>query len=409
MTAIVNMASESRNRLARILLVVVEVFPEIMRELITSCIPYTTLFNMIQSDLPMRDNLTSTEQEMVQNLPNGYSGVDTIFVCKVIRHFKLLPPPSSGKWGKPVICSQNSISDDVERIRNFRNEICHRPEANVTENEMQHYFTEFIGLGSRFDSFFSSRSVRTEFEKRISLQRTMCIDPEMENKYILALERISELKLELKAKAKDNTTINIFFTDDVDNMIKETGNNQTGNEETVSMELRIYGVKNELDAREKIEAAKEILNEGRYTLQIKETTTGSLIISIDVTKAILQYRKTLLAEMCLLVDDILVICEHDSVVSTVLEQCKDHPHDEDHWITSFYQNSEGRQKCVVLNVDVARTSLGSCDELGEAVADLVRDVAPVIDADSEGLGVIDVVVQAGEDCNGNQNSLIWFT
>lgn len=44
------LTKESRTRLARILLVVSDVFPDMMQEILVNSIPPRTLYNMIQND-----------------------------------------------------------------------------------------------------------------------------------------------------------------------------------------------------------------------------------------------------------------------------------------------------------------------------------------------------------------------
>lgn len=57
------LTKESRTRLARILLVVSDVFPDMMQEILLNSIPPRTLYNMIQNDKTMSDNLNSKEKK----------------------------------------------------------------------------------------------------------------------------------------------------------------------------------------------------------------------------------------------------------------------------------------------------------------------------------------------------------
>lgn len=181
---------ESRTRLARILLVVSDVCPEIMQELLLNSIPPRTLFNMIQNDKKMNDNLNSKEQKIVQDMyQKGFGDVDVTFAYKLLKYFNLIPTPTQNWGAEPKSCDL-TVSDDVERIHHLRNSVCHRASKEVSETELQKYFTDFIEIGRRFDKEFQKHLKFGYFSKIMALQ-TQSIDSETEAKYTNALEEIA--------------------------------------------------------------------------------------------------------------------------------------------------------------------------------------------------------------------------
>ena len=88
----------------------------------------------------------------------GFADVDVTFAYKLLKYFNLIPTPTQN-WGREPRSCDLSVSDDVERIHHWRNSVCHRASKEVSETELQKYFTDFIEIGRRFD---------TEFQKHLN-------------------------------------------------------------------------------------------------------------------------------------------------------------------------------------------------------------------------------------------------
>lgn len=196
MATAMSQTRESRTRLARILLVICDVFPKIMQELLLYSIPPRTLIIMIKKDKTITDNLNTKEQKILQDMYHkGYSDVDVSFAYKLLRVLNLIEEPSQN-WGQEAASCDVSVSDDVERIHHFRNSVCHRALAEVTEAGLQKHFADFIAIGRRIDQHLH-KNPNFGFEKEILLLQTKSIDAAAEEKYINALEEICELKRKL--------------------------------------------------------------------------------------------------------------------------------------------------------------------------------------------------------------------
>ncbi|XP_063404390.1 uncharacterized protein LOC134687862 [Mytilus trossulus] len=215
---------ESRTRLARILLVVSDVCPEIMQELLLNSIPPRTLFNMIQNDKKMKDNLNSKKQKIVQDMfHKGYADIDVTFaynMYKLLKYFNLIRTPLQN-WGREPRSCDLLVSDDVERIHHWRNSVCHRASKEVSETELQKYFTDCIEVGRRFDKEFHRHLNFGYFIKILALQ-TQSIDAATEAKYTNALEEICELKLQIRHTMKNDKTLDIYYGIDIESLMQET-------------------------------------------------------------------------------------------------------------------------------------------------------------------------------------------
>lgn len=193
---------ESKTRLARYSLVVFNEFPEMMQELLLHHISPIALYTMIGQDDKLNPkgqnngSLNFEERKMFQSMyHNGYADVDVTFAYKLLKYFDIIPTPTQ-TWGRPPGSYDILISDDVERIRLYRNSLCHRASKEISETEFQEWFTDFIDIGSRFDTFLKKNPKNGFLAKILSL-KSDSIDVKNEEKYVNALEEICELKRKL--------------------------------------------------------------------------------------------------------------------------------------------------------------------------------------------------------------------
>lgn len=80
----------------------------------------------------------------------------------------------------------------------------------------------------------------------------------------------------------------------------------------------IHGCKNEEEATVRINSFKDRLNDGRYTIKLDNASHGSILLYISIKTKMLQYRKSLLAEVNGFVEDILVLVDVDGDVTATL-------------------------------------------------------------------------------------------
>ncbi|CAC5417613.1 unnamed protein product [Mytilus coruscus] len=394
---------ESRTRLARILLVVSDVFPEIMQELLLDSIPPRTLFNMIQNDRKMSDNLNSKEQKIVQDMyQRGYADVDVTFAYKLLKYFNLIPTPTQS-WGREPRSRDLSVSDDVERIHHFRNSVCHRASKEVSEKEFQKYFTDFIEIGKRLDTYLQKNSTFGFSTKVLSL-RTNSIDAETEEKYTNALEEICELKLQLRHKLKNDKTLNIYYGIDFESMIQETNEKGGEDEGEVAATIVIHGCDNEEEITEKINNLKENLNTGRYTIKLNSASHGSILLYVSIQTKMLKYRKSFMAEVTGFMEDILGISTVDCDVTATLrlfdfildkDGCTKSSTRQDEWPSTYVMQPGIQKKPIRLDVGIKIKTLESSTCLHENVIGFVTNVLETGNENviSQEQHVIDVILQ----------------
>lgn len=145
---------ENLMRKNRVRTVVLDVFPEMYKAMISNSCPPVTLQTKIKNDerFLTRDYVTSDEKKILQTLENSrYSKMDGVLIYKVIRYFNLVEEPTNG-WNKLPAANHIKQGDDVERMRQFRNKYVHLPIWNISDEQFEHFFNESIEIASRLDA-----------------------------------------------------------------------------------------------------------------------------------------------------------------------------------------------------------------------------------------------------------------
>lgn len=194
-------AEEDINHHMNAAMVVIDVYPQMIREMIVNHIPPKTVLMLIQNDADniLMKNITSRQKDMILKLDTaGYNALDLSCLYKLVRHCKLLNPPKQG-WDKTPKPEDQSEGDDLERMKKIRNAIFHRPRGGLSESERNHFFQQSIEIATRVDIRIGSPS--NGFKRKIEeikseIVRTVnpfvrTVSPE---KYMEFLENFAECR-----------------------------------------------------------------------------------------------------------------------------------------------------------------------------------------------------------------------
>lgn len=132
----------------------------------------------------------------------GYNSLDISLFYKIIRYFKLLRPPNQG-WGKKPESGDINKGDDVERMKNLRNDVIHRPAGGLSELEINDFFRQSIEIAKRMDDRIGRP--QNGFESKVEEIRSYTITHE---NYIKLLEKC----VEHQGKISYISTIIYIFT-----------------------------------------------------------------------------------------------------------------------------------------------------------------------------------------------------
>jgi hypothetical protein len=192
----VHTINQGRIIYARLGLVVVDIFPNILREIMRSNILPEVLYRKIRkrkNKPSVFDKMTYEERVSLNTLTNGtYDNIDFVTLYKLMRLLSILDDPKQG-WGKPPTNTDVAISDDVERLRFIRNNIVHRIKANIDLFEMLDYFSNIVNITQRIDTNLGKLPDQG-FAREVLNFQTHCMNPEMEQSYYQALKDIEVIE-----------------------------------------------------------------------------------------------------------------------------------------------------------------------------------------------------------------------
>ncbi|VDI62348.1 Hypothetical predicted protein [Mytilus galloprovincialis] len=193
-------------------IVVLDIYPEIMREMIHNEFPPKSVLRLIQNhevNQTFVKQFTPKERRMISKLDSdGYNDLDLPCLYKVIRYFHLIPTPRKG-WGQRPQPEDQSEGDDIERMKRHCSDIIHRTRARLTESEKHFFFRESIEIAKRMDNRIGSP--RNGFESRIqNVQSNLLI----QEKYVEALEKNAEYQGSLQ-EVPHGPNISLYYGNDI--------------------------------------------------------------------------------------------------------------------------------------------------------------------------------------------------
>ena len=189
--------NQGKTNYARLGLVVADIFPNILREIMRSIILPEGLCRQIKKQHKKKpsflNKMTHGEHVSLITLSNGtYNNIDFTLLYKLMRSFSILDDPRQG-WGNQPTIADVTISDDVERLRFARNKLVHRIKADIDSIEMSDYFSNIVNITQRIDTNLGKLPDQG-FAREVLNFQTHCMDSEMEQKYYQALKDIEDIK-----------------------------------------------------------------------------------------------------------------------------------------------------------------------------------------------------------------------
>lgn len=181
----------SREFFLRIAIIIIDIFPDILRDILQSTITASQLHQRFKSG-SHKCVLFSDQKIIVEDLQhsNTFRSLDISLMYKLIRGFALITPPSQG-WGRDPDPSDIVIADDVERIRLFRNKLAHGCETSIKRKLFDEYIKQFSEICKRVDNHFSAK---TSYEQRVVECKTCTIDIQLKEKYEEAVKELENYK-----------------------------------------------------------------------------------------------------------------------------------------------------------------------------------------------------------------------
>ncbi|VDI00796.1 Hypothetical predicted protein [Mytilus galloprovincialis] len=272
---------------ATAVIVVLDIFPQIMREMIVNNFPPKGVSRQIQNEpnQTFKKQLTPTEKNMISKLDvTGYNDLDISCLYKIIRNFNLLPSPNQG-WGQKPKPEDQSEGDDVERMKSHRNDILHRPRGGLPESEKKKFFQESIEIAKRMDKRIGSP--KNGFQSRIEAIKSYHVSRQ---KYIEAIEKCAEFQERLHEISK-TPSFELHYGNDIKIRIN---NKEIRGDRSTSCTLYLKDPDFDVnDIIKRLDEIKEIMRKESYDISLDGAEIGSLILHVKILDRCFYTKKVL--------------------------------------------------------------------------------------------------------------------
>ncbi|XP_052079013.1 uncharacterized protein LOC127717274 [Mytilus californianus] len=294
--------SSDEERYSRLSIAIIETLTNILRDVITSQISASQMY---QKCVPVLKYFSPKQETILTKLQysNTYKSLDITLIYRLLRQFSLISQPTKG-WGYIPDIVDITLGDDIERIRCYRNQIAHRVDTNIDNNEFNDYFDKFRNIGNKMDLYFDQK---TDYERRIIWHKTCILDAAMQTKYENAMKEMEHIKLRFVRFEK--RPVKFYWGESFDASLKilRTIIKDENAEGRTKLRLQIiFQNDDEVEKTVKIlNSLKEEINEGLYGIEFIVAEKGSVILTVDILAETLETDEKLHATLALFVEKIL--------------------------------------------------------------------------------------------------------
>ena len=189
---------------------VVDLGGDILRDALYYHIKPAVVMSYVLASRYFRNHPLNVQQiAVLQNASTkgDYSECDITLLYSLLRNLPSTNTtlrPSAG-WGYvPVTAMNISLGDDIERIREIRNDVYgHIASTSITDISYTHYMTELQAICSRMDTVHTGRLMspapRTQtYTQTLHDIQVICMDPDTEDKYIQDIRRMRKADTETR-------------------------------------------------------------------------------------------------------------------------------------------------------------------------------------------------------------------
>lgn len=251
--------------------------PNILQKLLTIKEPHHMLYMHVSANKFLSRTLRAHEWKQITGAQlNGYSNLDISLCYKLIRNLNLVPPPTQG-WDFPADPTpfELTVGDDIERVRRKRNEVLHRGNTLVTDQELTDYFTIFKAISGRLEIYLGTAT--NEFVSTFEHLESCCMDIETEKMYMENLEILRKNENTFKEQISlVRNTVEMIEKQEQDLKI-------TLNEHKVSIQSLDNEIKNTASkCKSGTETLEKVTEQHQQYIKTLEQSTSSQIVRIKL-------------------------------------------------------------------------------------------------------------------------------
>ncbi|XP_021345066.1 E3 ubiquitin-protein ligase DZIP3-like, partial [Mizuhopecten yessoensis] len=187
---------------ARLSKLVVDVFCDILREVLKAKVPPPGLTAILQSQrVQLSNNLENRQRHVLYPAGGVFVGtlkdLDFTLLYRLVRHIQGINiPPHQNGWGKTPDTADRSLSANIDRLRIQRNEAYgHLPTASLSDSD---FHSRWSLIRQSVLEIERDALTGDTYVTAVYGLLTVSMDPEAQKKYIEKLEKQHKVDLEVR-------------------------------------------------------------------------------------------------------------------------------------------------------------------------------------------------------------------
>ncbi|XP_033730889.1 uncharacterized protein LOC117320399 [Pecten maximus] len=208
---------------ARICRLVIDVFPDVFRELLVTRLPSGLPYVLSSQKGQIISQLNKQQKKMLYPSGGVFQGsekdMDVSLLYILLRNLGNITPHGKG-WGNVPDAADRCLSANIDRLRIHRNEIVH---ANIAYLSNSDFRTRWADIRQSVEDIQNSDLKTGMFVQAVDSILTMTMDPDVERKYITLVKKIEGEISDIKERQEEMATNLDNLKGTVDNVSDEVG------------------------------------------------------------------------------------------------------------------------------------------------------------------------------------------
>ncbi|XP_033728843.1 uncharacterized protein LOC117317980 [Pecten maximus] len=218
-------STEETTNYARICRLVIDVFPDVFRELLVTRLPFGLPYGLSSQKGQIISHLNRQQKKMLYPSVGVFQGsekdMDVSLLYILLRNLGNITPHGKG-WGNVPDAADRCLSANIDRLRIHRNEIVH---ANIAYLSNSDFRTRWADIRQSVEDIQNSDLKTGMFVQAVDSILTMTMDPDVERKYITLVKKIegeiSDMKDEMATNFDELKGTVAAVSDEVGDVRKE--------------------------------------------------------------------------------------------------------------------------------------------------------------------------------------------
>uniref|UniRef100_K1QSE0 DZIP3-like HEPN domain-containing protein n=1 Tax=Magallana gigas TaxID=29159 RepID=K1QSE0_MAGGI len=179
-------STRETTNLARIARAILGPCVDVLRDILTKEITPPELKKELNK-YPNKYRISQHQKQVVKN--GDYSKFDISLLYMFLRNLGSIPEHKN-KWGTNPDPYDKSVSANIERIRNFRNEWGHFTDLSLSDSDFEQHWKNIFQTVKDLEGYLGATTV---YQDALNNLKTCCMDPDSIQPYIKKLLLVEQL------------------------------------------------------------------------------------------------------------------------------------------------------------------------------------------------------------------------